>query len=136
MSAALVIILDNDNPGFDTMVHGKFLSQDSENLERIASSLGIRPLEDYVSYSPEEAQAMLEDLGTAVETIEATELPEQRWYDPQEGLDLVAQLVNHIRSNPSSVTNANGILTDLHEYQEVFEKSKTIGARWHLQVDF
>ena len=64
MSAALVIILDNDNPGFDTMVHGKFLSQDSENLERIASSLGIRPLEDYVSYSPEEARAMMEDLGT------------------------------------------------------------------------
>jgi hypothetical protein len=52
MSAAFFIVLDKENPGFDTMVNGKFLAQDAKQLEKVAKSLGIRPLEDYVSYSP------------------------------------------------------------------------------------
>jgi hypothetical protein len=136
MSAAFFIVLDNEDPGFDTMVNGKFLSQDSDRLGTIAKSIGVRKLEDYVSYSPDEARAIMEDFGTDPEEIEATELPERQWFDAQEGLDLVAKLADHIRANPTAVKNAEGVLSDLQEYQVVFEKAKRIGARWNLQVDF
>lgn len=136
MSAAFFIVLDRKDPGFDTMVNGKFLSQDAKRLEKIAKSLGIHPLEEYVSYSPEDARTMMEEMGTDPDTIEGMQLPEQEWYDPQEGLDWVEQVSNHIRSNPSSVKNAKGVLADLDEYRTVLAQAKQVGARWNLQVDF
>src|SRR5262249_15592616 len=126
MSAAFFIVLDQEDPGFDTTVNGKNLSQNSNRLERIAKGLGIRPLEDYISYSPDEARAMMEDLGADSETINATELPQEQWYDPQEGLDLVARLTDHVRANPTTVRNTKGVLADLQEYKELFEQAKGI----------
>jgi hypothetical protein len=64
MGAAYFIVLDQKDPGFDTMVNGKSLSKEAKRLERIAKSLGVRALDDYVSYSPEEARAIMEDLGS------------------------------------------------------------------------
>jgi hypothetical protein len=136
MSVAFFIALDKSDPGFDTMVNGKYLAQNAERLAAIARLLGTRALEDYVSYSPDEARAMMEDLGGDPEEIEATALPEQQWFDAQEGLDLVAKLTDHVRANPRAVKNAKGVLADLREYKEVFEKAKEIGARWNLGVDF
>ena len=136
MSAAFFIVLDKENPGFNTMVNGKFLSRDSKRLAKIAQSLGIRQLEDYVSYAPDEARALMEELGAESERAEATKLPEQQWFEAQEGLDLVAKLTDHVRANPKAVTNAKGVLADLKEYKEVLEKARAVGARWNLQVDF
>ena len=136
MSAAYFIVLDKENPGFDTMVNGKFLAQDAKGREKISKALGIHRFDDYVSYSPEEARAMMEDLGSDPEEIEETELPEQKWFAAQEGLDLVAKLNSHIRANPKAVKNAKGVLADLEEHRAVFENAKKIGARWNLQVDF
>jgi hypothetical protein len=79
---------------------------------------------------------MMEDLGADAQEADATDLPEQQWFDPQEGLELVAKLADHIRAKPSVVRNADGVLSDLREYEELLEKAKAIGARWNLQVDF
>lgn len=136
MSAAFFIVLDNKNPGFDTFVNGKFLSDDAKRLEKIAKSLGIAQLEDFISFSPDETRAMMEEMGTDPEEIEGMELSEQKWYDPQEGLDWVGSVSAHIQSNPSSVKNAKGVLADLEEYRKVFGQAKQMGARWNLQVDF
>lgn len=136
MGAAFFIVLDQKAPGFDTMVNGKFLSQDAKRLEKIAKTLGIEPLEDFVSYSPDEAQAMMEDMGADSDEAEGMGLPEQKWYDAQEGLDWLGQVTAHIRANPTSVRNANGVLADLEEYRTVLEQAKKIKARWNLQVDF
>jgi hypothetical protein len=136
MSAAYFIVLDNSDPGFDTMVNGKFLSKNAKQLEKIAKSLGIRTLDDFVSCSPDEARAMMEDLGSDPAEIANMELPEQKWFDPQEGLELVGKLAAHVQTNPTAVKNSKGVLADLGEYQVVLEKAKAIGARWNLQVDF
>jgi hypothetical protein len=136
MSTAYFIVLDREDPGFDTMVNGKFLSRESGRLDKIARSLGLRTLDEYVSYSPEEARAMMEDLGTDPEVIKGMELPEKKWFDAQEGVDLVSKLAAHIHANPSAVRNPKGVLDDLEEYRQVFENARAIGARWNLQVDF
>jgi hypothetical protein len=136
MSTAYFIVLDNSDHGFDTTVNGKFLSKNAKQLEKIAKSLGIRMLDDFISYSPDEARAMMEDLGSDPAEIAKMELPEQKWFDPQEGLELVGKLAAHVQENPSAVKNAKGVLADLGEYQEVFEKANAIGARWNLRMDF
>jgi hypothetical protein len=136
MSAAFFIVLDRNDPGFDVMVNGKFLARDAGRLEKIARALGLRSLEEYVSYSPEEAREMMAGLGTDPDEIAGMELPEPKWYDSREGLDWVSKVGAHVRANPSSVRNAKGVLADLEEYRVVFEQARAIGARWNLQVDF
>src|SRR4051812_3540735 len=120
MSAAFFIVLDKKEPGFDAFVNGKFLSQDSNRIDKIANSLGIPKLDDYVSYAPEEARAMMEDMGMDPEEIDNVPAAEQKWFDAQEGLDWVAKVVAHIQANPSAVKNAKCVLGDLQEYQGVF----------------
>ncbi len=136
MSAAFFIVLDTKAPGFDTEVNGKYLSQDVTGLKTVAESLDIRPLEEYVSYSPEEAVEIMEDMGIDADEIAGMELPEQNWYDPQEGLDWVRKVSEHLEANPLAVTNQEGVLADLADYASVFERAKAIGARWNLKVDF
>ncbi len=136
MSAAFFIVLDREDPGFDTFVNGKFLSQDSKKLDMVARSLGLRPLGEYISYSPEEAREMMEELGTDPDEIEGMEVPEKTWYDPQEGLDWIQKVCAHLEVNPSAVQNAEGVLADLEEYRSVLEQAKASGAKWCLQVDF
>src|SRR5262249_27527424 len=135
MSAAFFIVLDREDPGFDTTVNGKFLSQDAKRLEKIAKSLGIRPLDQYVSYSPEEAREMMEDMDVDPEEVEGMDLPALTWYDPQEGLNWVNKVAAHIGEHPSSVKNPKGVLGDLEEYRSVLEQAKGVGARWNLQVE-
>ena len=52
MSAAFFIVLDRENPGFDLIVNGKFLAQDAKHLKKVAESLGIWSLEEFVSCLP------------------------------------------------------------------------------------
>jgi hypothetical protein len=79
MSAAFFIVLEKQDVPFDTSVNGKFLSNESAQLETIARTLGISPLEDYISYSPEEARAMMEEFGVSDdEELPEVELPEQK----------------------------------------------------------
>lgn len=136
MSAAFFIALDCEDPGFDTFVNGKNLSKDSEGLGRMASALGLRPLEDYVSYSPDEALEMMEDMGGDPEALAQAELPEEQWFTAEEGLDLVARLASHVRANPAGLRDAEGVLSDLREFEGVLAQAKAIGARWNLKLDF
>jgi hypothetical protein len=135
MSTAFFIVIDNDDPGFDTLANGKFLARDARRLEKVAQSLGLRTLDEFVSYSPDEAREMMQDFGTDPQVIAGMEFPEQQWFDAQESLDFVAKLTAHIQANPSAVKNAKGVLADLAEFKGVLEKARSIGARWNLQVD-
>lgn len=137
MGAAFFIVLDREAPGFETFVNGKSLAKDTEGLDRIAEALGIRLLGEFVSYSPEDARAMMEELGADPVEIDMTELPDQKWYDPADGLTWVRQMMStYLQANPSTLKNPEGVLHDLHEYQAVLEQAQAAGIRWNLQVDF
>jgi hypothetical protein len=132
VSVAYFIVLDKEKPGFDPSVNGKSLAQDAKRIARIAKELGIPELDEYVSYSPEEARGMIEDLGGDPNDVE---FPEVKWFSAEDGLAWVAKLTEHVKSHRAAVKNAKGVLSDLEEYAEVLEKAKKAGARWRLQVD-
>ncbi|MDD5275830.1 MAG: hypothetical protein PHR16_07080 [Methylovulum sp.] len=128
MSVAYYIVLDNDDPGFDTFVNGKFLAHE-ENLNLLCKTLGLKTFDDFLTMSEDDIFAMLgEDIG----------LPEdegEQWFSPEEGIAFVVALSEHISANPKSVMNPEGVLSDLAEYADVLEKAKDIGAKWHLNLD-
>ncbi len=134
MGAALFIVLDNRNPGFDPFVNGKAVARDSKCLARIARSLGLQEFDEFVSQDTEEARATLEAIGGGV----PGDIPplEEQWFDPGEGIDLITKVAEYIKTNRKSVKNVDGVLSDLAEYCEVLAKAKSIGAKWHFAIDY
>jgi hypothetical protein len=129
VSVAYFIVLDNEEPGFDTFVNGKFLAKDAKKLDAICKKLSIRNFDDFLTMSEDDVSDMLG---------EEVELPEgegEQWFTAEEGIAFVTALLTHIKANPKDVRNAEGVLEDLAEYAEVLEKARNIGAKWHLNLD-
>lgn len=132
MGAAYFIVLDNPSPGFDPFVNGKAMASDTKRLSKIASLLGLKTPEEYVSISGSDLASMAEDFDLAGD-IEA---PAEAWFEADEGLTWIAQLRKHIQANPKAVKDAASVLAELEEYRHVLSQAKSIQAKWHLSVDF
>ncbi len=129
MSVAYYIVLDIEEPDFDTFVNGKQLAQNLEDLDAVCKKLGIQTFENYVTMSEDDLADMLGD------DVELPEGEGEQWFEAKEGIAWVAALSAHIRAHPSDVQDSEGVLDELAEYAEVFEKAGNIGAKWHLNLD-
>ena len=133
MGVAYFIVLDNNQPGFDTLVGGKGLAKESDRLVGPLKSAGLRPLNDFLSYSPEEIEAMREEFGTE-------ETPDwykgEQWFDAKEGIEWVRSVRELIQSGKAVVKNGDLVASDLDEYETVLRQADAIGARWHLSIDY
>ncbi|MBM4256015.1 MAG: hypothetical protein FJ147_08975 [Deltaproteobacteria bacterium] len=126
MSVAYFIVLDNENPGFDTFVNGKSLAKEAQSLSAICERLGLPRFDDFLSVDPGEwDEEGADDPGAFSHS----------WYSADEGLSLVTALRDYITQHPTTVKKAKSVLADLSEYVEVFAAAKKIGAKWHLEID-
>ena len=129
MSVAYYIVLDNDEPGFDAFVNGKFVAKEATKLDVICNKLGIRKFDDFLTMSEDDISDMLG------EEVELPEGEEEQWFTADEGIAFVNALITHLKENPKDVKNPEGVLEDLAEYADIFEKAKNVGANWHLNMD-
>ena len=129
MSVAYYIVLDHEEPGFDAFVNGKFLARDAEKLDAICEELGIPKIDDFVVMSEDELADLLD------EDIELPEGESEQWFTADEGIAFVTALTEHIKGNPGTLSNPQGVLEDLAEYADVFEKAKGIDAKWRFNLD-
>jgi hypothetical protein len=127
MSTAFYIVLDNDEPGFDTFVNGKALAKESRKLDAICQKLGIPKFDDFVSMSADDLSEFIGD---------DAELPKEKWFDAEEGLKFVNALIAHIKVNPKDVKHFKAVSEELAEYADILSKAKSIGAKWHFSIDF
>jgi hypothetical protein len=61
-----------------------------------------------------------------------TEIP---WHDAQVGIDWIDAVASHIRSNPTSVANADELLTDFTDCLIALRRAKADRSRWHFAMD-
>ncbi len=73
----------------------------------------------------------------ASEFMDNIEMPEQEilWSDAQEGIDWATSLIEKLKSEKPEF-QVDAVIEDLQEYLEVFNKTKEIEAKWHLELDF
>lgn len=128
MSVAYYIVLDNEEPGFDTFVNGKHLAHE-DGLDELCKQLHLKTFESYLAMSDDDISDLLG------EDIDLPEGEGEQWFSPEEGLTWVTTLSDYIKANPSSVIEPQDCLEDLAEYAKVFEKAKSISANWHLNLD-
>ena len=144
MGAAYFVVLNIDDPGFDSTVDGKALSRHSAQVDAIATKLGFKSLNEYCSLSQVDARAMMADLmaledeynlpSNAEETL--AKMPPEVWYDADHGIDYAKQVADRIREVRVSVRDAEAILCDLDTMLTVLLQAKDRELKWHLHVDF
>lgn len=144
MGAAYYIVVNSDDPGFTTSIDGKALAKDSSEIDVIAKSLGFKLLSEYFSQSPEDARLEIAGLlGIDDENnlppeyeIAFQNSPPEVWYEAEHGAGYAAKVAEHIRNEPDSVKNPEGVLYDLEAMASVMEECIKNGLKWHLLVDY
>lgn len=121
MSTAYFIVVDQEDPDFNSFVDGKVLTKQLDVVNRIASGLGLNSFEDYA------CQDLSEFGGPEMEPV---------WFEASEGANWAQAILNRLRDDRKLVGNADAVIEDLEDYLRVFEEAKARGLKWHLELDF
>lgn len=130
MSVAYYVVLDIEDPGFDTFVNGKAVARASEKLAALCHRTGLQTLDSFMGQSLDDFEDFLD---------EDIELPDDdgqtKWFEPAEGIALIESLISAIQQSPASVPFADAVLEEFEEYKAVLEQALKIKAKWHLALD-
>jgi hypothetical protein len=132
MGAELFILLEREIPGFDPYVNGSYVSRADEQLTQLAIELGVTPLMEFFSAAPAELMDFVEDEAE----LGDLELPEETWFEAEDGLKTVETLLEKLAERPERIGDAAEVASDLREFRSVLLRAKSEGVRWHLSVDF
>ena len=131
MGVALFIALEREVEGIDAgAVGGNFLARNLAWLDGVAKKLAVRPLSEFISVSPEEAEAFLE--GEDADPA-GSSLPSTQWFHAEEGLKTIDLLLQHTQSQKPG---ENALLRDLRDAKQVLERARDNNVRFHFAVDF
>ncbi|HEY9127364.1 MAG TPA: hypothetical protein VIM62_09580 [Acidobacteriaceae bacterium] len=135
MSASLYIVVEGEDPGFDTFVNGQALARNEDALERLAQKLSVIPLLEFFS-ADRNSMALLLDQGTGNPEW-TTHLPHPQWFTPDEGLRTVRALLDFLSLSPAALgSDTLAVHRELHEYETVLRKTVQRNLRWHLAVSW
>jgi len=135
MAASMYIVVEGEDPGFDTFVNGRSLARHEDALEKLALRQGVRPLIEFFS-ADENSMALLIEEGAGDQEL-LRRLPPPQWYSPADGLKTVHALLQALEDDPQQLgTEGKQVISELKEYQEVLEKTKERELRWHLAVSW
>ncbi|MGO9436454.1 MAG: hypothetical protein ACLP00_19435 [Terracidiphilus sp.] len=135
MAASLYIVVEGEDPGFDTFVNGRSLARNEEALDRLAATLRVRSLLEFFS-ADKNSMALLLEQGIG-EPEWAQNLPQPQWYSPADGLVTIRTLIDFLAGSPSVIGSETlPILSELREYERVLNKTADHGLRWHLAASW
>lgn len=131
MSVAYYVVLDIEEPGFDTFVSGKAVARASEELDALCHRTGLQTLDSFMGQSMDDFEDLL---GEDIELPDGDD-GQAKWFEPAEGIALIESIVSAIKQSVTSVPSADAVLEDLEEYKAVLEQALKIKAKWHLALD-
>ncbi len=137
MGVAYYIVLDREEPGFETFVNGKAVARASDKLDTLCHQLALPNLDHYTSMSAEDLADLLGDELDVLEDegMEGGEPDAERWFAAEEGIRYFTALLEAIERGEVELEESEWLISDLHEYLEVLRQSEAIGAQWHLAID-
>ena len=131
----MYIVVQGEDPGFDTFVNGRSLARHEDALEKLALNVGVRPLIEFFS-ADENSMALLIEEGAGNQDL-LRRLPPPQWYRADDGLTTVRALLDTLRDEPQQLGSEGArVLSELEEYARVLEKTRERGLRWHLAVSW
>lgn len=135
MAASMYIVVEGEDPGYNTFVNGRALARHEDAIERLALRLGVRPLIEFFS-ADENSMALLIEEGAGDQEL-IRRLPPPQWYAAGDGLATVTALAAALEGEPQLFgSEGHRVLRELREYAEVLSKTASHGLRWHLAVSW
>ena len=135
MAASMYIVVEGEDPGYDIFVNGRYLARHEDALEKLALSLGTRPLIEFFSADENSMALLIEEGAGNIDLIRR--LPPPQWYGASEGLRTVLALRESLSADPQQLgSEGRAVLAELAEYARVLEKTESRGLRWHLAVSW
>ena len=135
MAASMYIVVEGEDPGYNTFVNGRALARHEDALEKVALRIGARPLIEFFS-ADENSLALLIEEGAGDKEL-MRRLPPPQWYGASDGLATVQALVEQLECDPQQLgSEGRLVLEELREYREVLTKTVAKGLRWHLAVSW
>ena len=127
----MYIVVEGEDPGFDIFVNGRALARQEAAVERLAHTLGVRPLLEFFS-ADENSMALLIEEGAGNPEL-LHRLPPPQWFRPEDGLVTIAGLIEALEQEPRRLGKEGAaVLSEMLEYQRVLTKAAERGLRWHL----
>ena len=131
----MYVVVEGEDPGFDTFVNGRALARHEDALERLAVSLKVRPLIDFFSADENSMSLLIEEGAGNQELVK--KLPAPQWYFGAEGLDTISALIDALKDTPHKLgSEGPQVLEELEDYERVLRKTEERGLRWHLAVSW
>lgn len=135
MAASMYIVVEGEDPGFDTYVNGRLMARHEDALELLALQLGVRPLIEFFSADENSMSLLIEEGAGNRELLRS--LPPPQWYSPADGLVTVRALVKALDEDTQQLgTEGEMVLSELLEYEQVLKKTCDRKMRWHLAVSW
>ena len=135
MAAAMYIVVQGEDPGYDIFVNGRALARHEDALEKLALQLRVRPLIEFFSADQTSMSLLVEEGAGDAGLLES--LPPAQWYRGEDGLDTVMALLDTLREDPAQLGSEGAqVVSELEEYAVVLRKTAERGLRWHLAVSW
>ena len=135
MAASMYIVVEGEDPGFDTFVNGRALARNEDGLERLAIRLGVRPLIDFFSADENSMSLLIEEGAGNPDLLQ--KLPPPQWFDGDDGLASVRPLLQALREEPAQLgSDSENLRDELEEFEVVLQKTADRNLRWHLAVSW
>ena len=127
----MYIVVEGEDPGYDTYVNGRALAREEAAVERLAHTLGVPPLLAFFSADVNSMALLIEEGAGNPDLLHR--LPPPQWFEPDDGLVTVRGLIEALEQAPRRLgAEGSAVLSELLEYQLVLEKAAQRGLRWHL----
>lgn len=135
MAASMYIVVQGEDPGFDTFVNGRALARHEDAVEKLAVRLGVKPLIEFFS-ADENLMALLVEGGAGDEAM-MHRLPPPQWFRGEDGLTTIRALITALKEEPT-LLGSEGVmvLDELYGYETVLRKTAERGLGWHMAVSF
>jgi hypothetical protein len=135
MAASMYIVIEGEDPGFDTFVNGRSLARHEDALEQLALRLGERPLIEFFS-ADENSMSLLIEEGAGNPDL-MRRLPPPQWYSPEQGLSTIRALLKALEDDPQQLgSEGEEVVSELLDYAKVLKKAMDRKMRWHLAVSW
>ncbi len=127
----MYIVVEGEDPGFDIYVNGRALARQEAAVERLAHTLGVRPLLDFFSADVNSMALLIEEGAGNPDLLHR--LPPPQWFSPEHGLQTVRELIEALQNEPRRLgKEGTAVLSELLEFERVLSKTADRGLRWHL----
>ena len=131
----MYIVVEGEDPGFDTFVNGRALVRNEDALERLAIRLNVRPLIDFFSADENSMSLLIEEGAGNPDLLD--KLPPPQWFAGNEGLNSIRPILQALRDDPSQLGSEGEFLREeLEEFEIVLQKAADRNLRWHLAVSW